>query len=56
MTKETLSIEVKLPQAEDEAFKTLVDQLAEAVYQKVTERLSKVGDSESGDLENPALT
>lgn len=56
MSKETLSIEVKLPQPDDEAFKALVDQLAEAVYQKVTARLSKAGDAESGDLENPALT
>ncbi|GGU79319.1 hypothetical protein GCM10009504_40270 [Pseudomonas laurentiana] len=56
MSKETLSIEVKLPQPGDEAFEALVDQIAEAVYRKVTRRLSEPEDAESGDLESPALT
>lgn len=56
MSKETLSIEVKLPQPGDEAFQVLVDQIAEAVYRKVTARLNEPDDTASPDLERPALS
>lgn len=56
MNKETLSFEVKLPRHGDEAFEALVNQIAEAVYRNVADRLSKAKDAGSGDLEGPALT
>lgn len=56
MSKETLSIEVKLPQPGDEAFEQLVEQIAEAAYRKVAARLNEPDDSASPDLERPALT
>lgn len=55
MRKETLSIEVKLPQPGDEVFEEFVDQIAEAVYRKVTARLSEPDNAASLDLERPAL-
>ncbi|GEM_PF-6705018 len=55
MKKETLSVELKLPQPGDEAFQMLVDQIAEAVYRKVMTRLSEPDGASSTDLEDPTL-
>lgn len=41
MEKQTLQVEVKFPQKGEEEFDSIVEQLAEAVYEKVKERLEQ---------------
>lgn len=45
MDTEKLSVRIELPKPGDEDFEVLVDQLEEAVYQRVKERLQQEAES-----------
>lgn len=53
MTTSTLQVEVKLPKAGEEEFERLVEELAEAVYRRVKERLEQ--DAEGAKWMSAAL-
>jgi hypothetical protein len=50
MEKQSLQIEVRFPKKGEEEFNLLVDQLAEAVYEKVKERLQRDAESARGEI------
>ncbi|MCE0850705.1 hypothetical protein LU689_12365 [Pseudomonas asiatica] len=50
MTTSTLQVEVKLPKAGEEEFERLVEDLAEAVYRRVNERLEQDAEGAKVDI------
>ncbi|CAB5584032.1 Uncharacterised protein [Pseudomonas putida] len=50
MATSTLQVEVKLPKAGEEEFERLADELAEAVYRRVKERLERDAEGAKGEV------
>ncbi|MGE8465416.1 MAG: hypothetical protein ACN6QE_04655 [Pseudomonas putida] len=50
MATSTLQVEVKLPKAGEEEFERLVEELAEAVYRRVKERLEQDAEGAKVDI------
>ena len=50
MTTSTLQVEVKLPKVGEEEFERLVEELAEAVYRRVKERLEQDAEGAKVDI------